>query len=150
RCAARVLAASGRPSVVVLPRGSRRERPRWAGRSSVNTRRRWTRSLSPALDRGELPWEGRPMRGPAFAIPWGVWARHRWAFLASAGTLLAMAVAYPLLFARVSEPAAILASVLPPVVVFGFVMNALLFVDDHGSVAAGYPRRMLALPVSTN
>jgi hypothetical protein len=90
------------------------------------------------------------MRGPAFAIPWGVWSRHRWAFLASAGTLLAMAVAYPLLFARVSEPAAVLASVLPPVVVFGFLMNALLFVDDYGSVAAGYPRRMLALPVSTN
>ncbi len=90
------------------------------------------------------------MRGPAFAIPWGVWCRHRGAFLASAVTLFAMAVAYPLLFATVWEPAAVLASVLPPVVVFGFVMNALLFVDDYGSLAAGYPRRMLALPMRTN
>lgn len=90
------------------------------------------------------------MHTPALAIAWQFWRRHRWGLVASGATLLAMAVAYPFLFALTREPSALLASLLPVVIVTGFLLNALLFVDDAGNLGSGYPRRMFALPVRTH
>lgn len=95
----------------------------------------------------------RPMfahsRSPALAIGWQLWRRHRLVAVAWIATLLALAAAAPVLLAIVPLESAILGSILPVIGLFGFFMNALLFTDETGNLASGYPRRMFALPVAT-
>lgn len=90
-----------------------------------------------------------PRGSPALAIALQLWFRHRGGFLAVAVTVLAMAVACPPLFAHTQSPAVLVASILPLLGVFGYIMNALLFAEEVGNLSSGYPRRMYPLPVPT-
>jgi hypothetical protein len=87
------------------------------------------------------------IRSPAAAIAWQLWLRHRRGAVAASATLLAMVAASPLVFRYVPIEYAMSVSLLLVVGVLGFFMNALLFVDEVGNLASGYPRRMFALPV---
>jgi hypothetical protein len=64
-------------------------------------------------------------------------------------TLLALALIYPVIFAFTRAPAFVVASMFPLAVVFAAVLNALLVVEEAGSMTSGYPRSMLTLPVRT-
>ncbi len=89
------------------------------------------------------------MRTPALAMAWGIWTAHRWGFVACMATLMALAATYPLVFSQTREPAVVILSILPLLGVFAYVLNALLFSGEPGSLVAGYPRAMLVLPVRT-
>jgi hypothetical protein len=89
------------------------------------------------------------MRTPAFAIAWQLWTRHRRGMVLALGTLAAMVAFYPPLFALGRAPWFVAASLLPMVGLFGAFLNAMLFADEVGDMASGYPRRMYALPVRT-
>jgi hypothetical protein len=90
------------------------------------------------------------MRTPALAIAWGIWRGHRFGFTASVAMLMILALTYPVLFAYTRELAVLVISTLPLVGLFGYVLNALLFSAEPGSLVAGYPRSMLVLPVRTH
>jgi hypothetical protein len=89
------------------------------------------------------------MRSPALAIVWSVWSRSRTGFIVSTATLAALAIVYPLLAAVTPAVAISVSSTVPLVVVFAFMLNALLVVEDHGSLSSRFPRHMLTLPVRT-
>lgn len=89
---------------------------------------------------------------PGLAIGWQFWRRNRVGVVASAATLLMLAAVVPV--AARSTPlagraiAAVLAAV-PAGFVVGFFMNALLYADEQGNLASGYPRRSFTLPLPT-
>ena len=87
------------------------------------------------------------MHTPAAAIARQLGARHWRGGVAAIATLLVTVAAAPALVALLPLHYALLVSLLPLIGVFGFFMNALLFVDDVGNLSSGYPRRMFSLPV---
>ena len=89
------------------------------------------------------------MRTPAAAIARQLGIRHRRGGVAALATLVGTVAAAPAIFALLPIRYALLVSLLPLIGVFGYFMNALLFVEDVGSLSSGYPRRMFSLPVPT-
>jgi hypothetical protein len=63
--------------------------------------------------------------------------------------LAALAIVNWLLTAVVSAEVLIFGSVLPLVCIFAFVLNALLFVEQPGSLSSRFPRYLFAFPVPT-
>ena len=47
-----------------------------------------------------------------------------------------MAIAYPFLFSFTRSPAVVIASTMPLIAVFAFVLNSLLVVDEPGSLSS--------------
>jgi hypothetical protein len=93
------------------------------------------------------------MNTPARAIVWQLWRRHHHVLLLSAAILVLMAITYPWLLHAFQDDAlsrtVFIVSLLPPILVFAFVANVLIYSDEVGSLTAGYPRRMFTLPVPT-
>jgi hypothetical protein len=89
------------------------------------------------------------MTSPAVTIVSLAWNRHRTVFIGAALTLAALAVAVRLLSPLVPPEALIAGSAVPLVGVFGFVFNALLFVEQQGNLSSRYPRFMFTLPART-
>jgi hypothetical protein len=89
------------------------------------------------------------MRHPALAVAQSLWWRSRAGFIAAGVTFAVIAITYPLLFAWTREPAVIVLSVLPFVVLVSVVLRSMLFVEDRGSMSSTYPVSMYVLPVST-
>jgi hypothetical protein len=89
------------------------------------------------------------MATPALAIAWSIWCRHRLGFVVAAVTLLAMAIICPLVLSYSHAPVVMIACAVPHAFVLAYVLNALLFVEEAGSMSSGYPRHMLTLPVRT-
>ncbi len=87
------------------------------------------------------------MHTPAAAIARQLATRHWRGGVAAIATLLGTVAAAPAIVTLLPLHYALLVSFLPLIGVFGFFMNALLFVDDVGSLSSGYPRRMFSLPV---
>jgi hypothetical protein len=69
--------------------------------------------------------------------------------MTAAVVLLAMAAVYPRIFAYPGAISFVSFSALPLIVAFGLVLNALLLVEEAGSLSSSYPRHMLTLPVRT-
>jgi hypothetical protein len=88
-------------------------------------------------------------RTPAFAIAWQLWRRHRYGAIASLATLIAMIATYPWIISPDCSQSFVIVSVFPSFGVIGFFLNALLYVEDVGSMTSGYPRRTFTLPVRT-
>jgi hypothetical protein len=86
---------------------------------------------------------------PALAIAWMVWARHRTALILAATLLAALAIALPLLAARIPGPVVAVTGSVTLIGIIGLVLNSLLFVEKDGSLSSRYPRHMLTLPVSS-
>jgi hypothetical protein len=86
---------------------------------------------------------------PALAIAQCLWWRNRRSFIASAVTIAAMAVLYPLVFSLTHAEWVLAASTLPIICVLAVGWNGLLFVEEHGNLSSHYPRYMLTLPVRT-
>jgi hypothetical protein len=89
------------------------------------------------------------MSSPALAIAYGIWVRNQTGFVVCAAALLAMALFYPALFAYSVTPATLIASTIPLIGVFSYVLNATVFAQDAGSLASSYPRHMMVLPVKS-
>jgi hypothetical protein len=89
------------------------------------------------------------MRTPALAIASSIWYRHRQGLIVAAVMLLAMAIVCPLLLRYSHAPAVMIACAAPNAIVLAYVLNALLFVEEAGSMSSSYPRHMLTLPVRT-
>jgi hypothetical protein len=89
------------------------------------------------------------MRYPALAIGWQIWTRHRRGLTISAACLMVMIAAFPPLLRAFPENYVLIASMIPPVVIFAYIANLLVFTDEIGSLTSGYPRRMFTLPVTT-
>jgi hypothetical protein len=83
----------------------------------------------------------------ALAIASSFWWRHRRGFIVAAVSLLATAIFCPLLLRYSHAPAVLVACAVPQAFIIGYVLNALLFVEESGSMSSSYPRHMLALPV---
>ena len=88
------------------------------------------------------------MRSPALGIAESIWARNRSGFLCCAAVLAAMALVYPAIFAFSRTWATLVASAIPLIGVFGYVLNAAVFAQEPGSLSSCYPRHMLVLPVN--
>jgi hypothetical protein len=89
------------------------------------------------------------MSSPELAIAYGIWVRNQTGFVVCAAALLAMALFYPALFAYSVAPATLIASTIPLIGVFSYVLNATVFAQDAGSLASSYPRHMMVLPVKS-
>ncbi len=87
------------------------------------------------------------MNSVAFAFAYGIWVRNQLGFVLCGAGLLAMAFFYPLLFAYSTAPATLVASTVPLVFIFTYVLNSTIFAQETGSLASSYPRHMLVLPV---
>ena len=87
------------------------------------------------------------MHSPALAFGYGIWVRNQLGFLICAAGLVVMALCYPLLFAYSTSPSVLLASTIPLVGIFSYVLNATIFAQDPGSLASSYPRHLLVMPV---
>jgi hypothetical protein len=59
-----------------------------------------------------------------------------------------MAICYPALFAYSRSWATLIASTIPLVGVFSYLLNSAVFAQDPGSLSSSYPRHMLVLPVT--
>jgi hypothetical protein len=89
------------------------------------------------------------MNSPAFAIAYGIWVRNQTGFLICIASLFVMALVYPFLFAYSAAPATLIASTIPLIGIFSYVLNATIFAQEPGNLASSYPRHMLVLPVRT-
>lgn len=91
----------------------------------------------------------RDLRVPpaAHAVGLLLWTRHRGGWIGLGVALGMMAVVYPAVASLTSDARVLGWGVLPLVGLFGFAMNALLFADEAGNLASGYPRRLFTLPV---
>lgn len=89
------------------------------------------------------------MHFPALAIGYGIWVRHQFGFLICAAGLAVMALCYPLLFAYSRAPAVLLASTIPLIGIFTYVLNATIFAQEPGSLASSYPRHLLVMPLKS-
>jgi hypothetical protein len=89
------------------------------------------------------------MKSPAITICWQIWSRHRLGLSLSGVSLLLMVLFFPPLLLRFDNTAAFLATIIPATLVSAFIVNAVLFTEEVGSMTSGYPRRMLTLPVAT-
>lgn len=87
---------------------------------------------------------------PPLAIGWQIWVRNRLGASAAAALLVATIAAAPLAWAFLAPEHAVLASVICLFLVFGVFLNAILFVEELGNPASGYPPRMYSLPVPTS
>jgi len=87
------------------------------------------------------------MQSPASAIAYGIWARNRAGYLWCAAGLLALAAVYPFLFAYSRAWAVLIASMIPLVGIFSYLLNSAIFAQEPGSLSSSYPRHMLILPV---
>ena len=87
------------------------------------------------------------MQSPAFAIAYGLWARNKKGYLLCGAVMLTLALFYPLLFAYTRSAAAVIASTIPLLGIFSFVLNSVIFAQEPGSLSSSYPRHMLVLPV---
>ena len=90
------------------------------------------------------------MRSPAIAIAWQIWTRHRLGLSISVACLLIMVLLFPPVLLRFDDNVAFVATIIPAALVSAFIVNAVLFTDEVGSMTSGYPRRMLTLPVTTH
>jgi hypothetical protein len=89
------------------------------------------------------------MKSLVFPIAWSLWWRHRMGFTVAAVILAVIATVFPFLASVVPAGTMAVACSVPLVGIFAFVLNALLFVEDAGSLSSRYPRYMLTLPVRT-
>jgi len=87
------------------------------------------------------------MKSAALGIGYLIWCRNQTGFIASAAGLAAMAIAYPALFAYTRSLAAVVASTIPLVAIFSYVLNACVFAGEPGSMSSSYPRSLFVLPV---
>ncbi len=88
------------------------------------------------------------MSSPALAIGYGIWVRHQTGFMVCAAGLATMALFYPLLFAYSAAYATLIASTIPLIAIFTYVLNATILAQEPGSLASSYPRHMFVLPVT--
>ena len=89
------------------------------------------------------------MKSLVLPIAWSLWWRHRTGFTVAAVILALIATVSPFLASVVPAGTMAVACSVPLAGIFAFVLNALLFVEDAGSLSSGYPRYMLTLPVQT-
>jgi hypothetical protein len=89
------------------------------------------------------------MHSLAVAFGYGIWVRNQIGFLICAAGLGVMAVFYPLLFAYSRAPSVLLASTIPLIGIFSYVLNATIFAQEPGSLASSYPRHLLVMPVKS-
>jgi hypothetical protein len=89
------------------------------------------------------------MNSPPFAIAYGIWVRNQTGFLLCAAGLAAMALVYPMLFAYSLASATLIASTIPLIAIFTYVLNATIFAQEPGNLTSSYPRHMLVLPVQS-
>jgi hypothetical protein len=87
------------------------------------------------------------VQSPALAIAYSIWIRNRKGYRLSAATLAATAALYPALFAYSSAWGTLVASMIPLVGVFAYVLNSTIFAQEPGNLSSSYPRHMLVLPV---
>ncbi len=87
------------------------------------------------------------MQSPASAIAYTIWARNRAGYLWCAAGLLALAAVYPMLFAYSRAWGTIIASAIPLIGIFGYILNSAIFAQEPGNLSSSYPRHMLILPV---
>ena len=87
------------------------------------------------------------MNSVPFGFAYGIWVRNQLGFLLCAVGLVTMALFYPLLFALSKAPSTLVASTIPLVFIFTYVLNSTIFAQETGSLASSYPRHMLVLPV---
>ena len=87
------------------------------------------------------------MQSPALAIALSIWARNRKGYLLCAAGLAAMTVVYPVLFAYSRSAVTLMASTIPLVGIFSYLLNSAIFAQEPGSLSSSYPRHMLVLPV---
>src|SRR5262249_38232155 len=87
------------------------------------------------------------VQSPALAIAYSIWVRNRKGYRLSAATLVATAALYPALFAYSRAWGSLIASVIPLVGVFAYVLNSTIFAQEPGNLSSSYPRHMLVLPV---
>jgi hypothetical protein len=90
------------------------------------------------------------MRCPAMAIGYGIWCRNQKGYKLCAAALAAMAIVYPAVFARSTAAWVLIASTIPLLSIFAFVLNSAIFAEEPGSLSSRYPRHMLVLPVKTS
>jgi hypothetical protein len=83
----------------------------------------------------------------AIAVGRSLWWRSRRGFMASAASVLAMALLYPWVFSHTRGVPIVLISVLPLLGVFGFVFNSILYAEEPGNMTSSYPKPTLVLPV---
>ena len=89
------------------------------------------------------------IQSPALAIGYGIWCRNHKGYKVCAAGLAAMAIVYPAVFTRTGAAWLLVASMIPLLGIFAFVLNAVIFAEDPGSLSSRYPRHMLVLPVKT-
>ena len=89
------------------------------------------------------------MQSHALAFGYGIWVRNHVGFLICAAGLAVMALFYPFLFAYSRSPTVLLASTIPLIGIFSYVLNATIFAQEPGSLASSYPRHLLVMPVKS-
>ena len=89
------------------------------------------------------------MHSPAYAIALSIWARNRTGYLLCAAGLAAMAAVYPVLFAYSRSVVTLIASTIPLVGIFSYLLNSAIFAQEPGSLSSSYPRHMFVLPVKS-
>jgi hypothetical protein len=89
------------------------------------------------------------VRSPGLAIVFGIWARNRTGYTICALGLAAMALVYPAIFAFSRAGYTLVATAIPLVGIFGYLLNSVIFAEEPGSLSSSYPRHMLVLPVKS-
>jgi hypothetical protein len=89
------------------------------------------------------------MHSPALAFGYGIWVRNQIGFLICAAGLVVMGLVYPLLFSFSVAPSTLIASTIPLIGIFSYVLNATIFAQEPGSLASSYPRHLLVMPVKS-
>jgi hypothetical protein len=87
------------------------------------------------------------VQSPAFAIAYSIWARNRTGYVLCAAGLAATALCYPALFAYSRSLGTLIASTIPLVGIFSYLLNSAIFAQEPGNLSSSYPRHMLVLPV---
>jgi hypothetical protein len=87
------------------------------------------------------------MHSPALAFGYCIWVRNQVGFLICAAGLVVMALVYPLLFSFSAAPSTLVASTIPLIGIFSYVLNATIFAQEPGSLASSYPRHLLVMPL---
>ncbi len=75
-------------------------------------------------------------QSPAFAIAYGIWCRNHKGYKLCAAGLAAMAVVYPAVFARTEAAWVMIASTIPLLSIFVFVLNGAIFAEEPGSLSS--------------
>ena len=88
------------------------------------------------------------MQSPALAFAYGIWVRNQIGLSALRGGACRDGPVLSAAF-RLQHGAALcsLASTIPLIGIFAYVLNATIFAQEPGSLASSYPRHMLVMPV---